>query len=52
MKIIVAAAIGGAIGFLVGYLGRCSSGTCPLTGNPVVSTIVGAVIGIVSVLAK
>ena len=45
MRIIIGALIGGSIGFGVGYLGKCSSGTCPLTGNPIVSTIFGAVLG-------
>ncbi|HOE26167.1 MAG: hypothetical protein IT574_03560 [Candidatus Aureabacteria bacterium] len=37
--------IGGGAGFAVGYFGRCATGTCPLTSNPWVSTVVGAVIG-------
>ena len=37
--------IGGGVGFAVGYFGRCATGTCPLTSNPWVSTVVGAVIG-------
>ena len=45
MRIIIGALIGGSIGFLVGYFGKCASGTCPLTGNPIVSTIIGALLG-------
>jgi hypothetical protein len=45
MRIIIGALIGGGIGFLVGYLGKCTSGTCPLTGNPIISTIIGALLG-------
>jgi len=45
MRIIIGALIGGSIGFLVGYLGKCTSGTCLLTGNPIISTIIGAVLG-------
>jgi hypothetical protein len=45
LRILFGAAIGGLIGFAVGYLGRCASGTCPLTGNPIISTIVGALLG-------
>jgi tetrahydromethanopterin S-methyltransferase subunit C len=45
MRIIIGALIGGGIGFLVGYFGKCTSGTCPLTSNPIVSTIIGAVLG-------
>lgn len=45
MRIIIGALIGSGIGFLVGYLGKCTSGTCPMTGNPIISTIIGAVLG-------
>ena len=44
-RVITGAIIGGGIGFLVGYFGKCASGTCPLTGNPIVSTIIGALLG-------
>ena len=46
MKMLLGAIIGGAIGFGVGYFGKCTSGACPLTSNPVMSTIIGAVIGL------
>ena len=45
MKIVLGVLIGGGLGFALGYFGRCLSGACPLTGNPVISTIVGAVLG-------
>ena len=45
MKVALSAFIGGGLGFLVGYFGRCATGTCPLTGNPYVSTIFGAILG-------
>lgn len=45
MRIIIGAVIGGGIGFLVGYFGKCASGTCPFTSNPIVSTIIGALLG-------
>jgi len=38
--------IGGVIGFGIGYFGKCTSGTCPLTSNPIISTIIGAVMGL------
>lgn len=44
-KIILGGTIGGVIGFAIGYFGKCASGTCPLTSNPWVSTIIGALIG-------
>ena len=52
MKIILGILIGGAIGFAIGYFGKCASGVCPLTSNPVVSTIIGALIGAMIVLTK
>jgi len=45
MKIILGAIIGGIIGFAIGYFGKCTSGTCPLTGNPIISTIIGTLLG-------
>lgn len=45
MKVIIGGIIGGILGFAVGYFGKCSSGACPLTSNPVVSTIIGVLIG-------
>ena len=46
MKIALGVLIGGAIGFAIGYFGKCTSGVCPLTSNPIVSTIIGAIIGL------
>ena len=45
MKMVLGIVIGGAVGFGIGYFGRCVSGACPLMGNPVLSTIVGALVG-------
>jgi hypothetical protein len=45
IKILVGIVMGGGIGFAVGYFGKCASGTCPLVGNPIISTIIGALIG-------
>lgn len=47
MKIVLGVIIGGAIGFGIGYFGKCTSGACPLTSNPIISTIIGAVIGFI-----
>ena len=52
MKIVLGALIGGAIGFAVGYFGNCSSGACPLTSNPIISTILGIVVGIMIATLK
>ena len=45
MNIFLASLIGGFVGFLIGYFGKCASGACPLTSNPIISTIIGALIG-------
>ncbi|MFH1552249.1 MAG: DUF6132 family protein [Candidatus Omnitrophota bacterium] len=45
MRIALGIIIGGAIGFGVGYFGKCVSGACPLTSNPIISTIIGAALG-------
>jgi thioredoxin 1 len=45
IRILLGVAIGGAIGAVLGYFGKCSSGTCPLTANPYRGAICGAVMG-------
>jgi hypothetical protein len=52
MRIVLGIAIGGIAGFAVGYFGKCVSGTCPLTSNPVVSTVIGILIGLMITLGK
>jgi thioredoxin 1 len=37
--------IGGALGALLGYFGKCTTGTCPLTANPWRGGFLGAMIG-------
>jgi hypothetical protein len=37
--------IGGALGAIMGYYGKCASGTCPLTATPIRGAIYGAVMG-------
>ena len=49
-RIIVGIVIGGGIGFAVGYFGRCSSGACPLTSNPYISSFYGAIVGLLLAL--
>lgn len=38
--------IGGSIGALLGYVGKCSSGSCPLTANPMRGSLYGAFLGV------
>ena len=53
MRLLLGVFIGGAIGSVLGYLGKCSSGTCPLTANPFRGALYGAIVGVllVSVLS-
>jgi len=44
-KILFGVLIGGAIGAVAGYFGKCSSGACPLTANPYRGAIYGAIVG-------
>jgi len=37
--------VGGAIGAMMGYFGKCSSGTCPLTAKPFRGAMFGALLG-------
>ncbi len=47
MKYVIGAVIGAAVGYFVFYkMIGCASGTCPITSNPLSSTIYGAVIGL------
>lgn len=45
IRLVIGVVIGGAIGALMGYFGKCSSGTCPLTATPWRGAIYGAVMG-------
>ncbi len=45
VRLIIGAIVGGGLGFAYYKFIGCSSGTCPLTGNPIISTIYGAVLG-------
>lgn len=45
LRIVIGAAIGAGLGFGCYKLVGCSTGACPLTSNPVISTIYGSVVG-------
>ncbi len=49
MKIILGLLVGGGRGFANYQFIGCAAGTCPLTSNPYLSTIYGAVIGLLIV---
>jgi hypothetical protein len=42
---IIGIPVGGVAGFLYYYYVGCTSGTCPITSNPYISIIYGAVLG-------
>ena len=50
IKLLLSIFIGGAIGAVLGYIGKCSSGSCPLTANPFRGAIYGAVVGLLLAL--
>ena len=52
MKIILGMIIGGLIGLGLGHIFRCVSGTCPLTSNPLTTTIIGALVGLMIATGK
>jgi hypothetical protein len=52
LKVILGIFVGGLIGFGIGYFGKCSSGMCPLTSNPIISTIIGAILGAIVTIWK
>lgn len=45
LRVIIGAAIGAVLGFGWYKLVGCSTGTCPLTSNPITSTLYGMVVG-------
>ena len=44
LKLILGVVIGGGLGFAFYKFAGRSTGTCPLTSNPIISTIYGAVL--------
>jgi len=45
LRIIIGIIVGGGLGFGWYMLVGCPTGTCPLTSNPIITTIYGAVLG-------
>ena len=52
MKIFLGILIGGSIGFTIGYFGKCVTGVCPLTSNPIISTVIGMLVGAMVSIGK
>lgn len=45
LRLVIGIVIGGVLGYGVYRFVGCSSGTCPITSNPWISTIFGMAIG-------
>ena len=45
VRIIIGIVVGGGLGLAYYKLVGCSSGACPLTSNPFLSTLYGSVLG-------
>jgi len=45
-RILIGAAVGGGLGFGYYKWVGCSTGSCPLTSNPFMSTLYGLIVGI------
>ena len=45
MKVFAGILVGAMLGALMGYVGKCSSGVCPLTSTPLRGAMYGAILG-------
>ena len=45
LRLVIGAAGGAVLGFGWYKLAGCSTGACPLTSNPIISTLYGMVVG-------
>ncbi|MCX8090364.1 MAG: DUF6132 family protein [Verrucomicrobiae bacterium] len=45
LKLLIGIAVGGGLGFAWYKLVGCSTGACPLTSNPWISSLYGALMG-------
>ena len=45
LHIVIGVVVGGVLGFAFYKFVGCSTGTCPLTSNPFLSSIYGSIVG-------
>ncbi|HNS20068.1 MAG TPA: thioredoxin [Sedimentisphaerales bacterium] len=45
IQLLVGLLIGGGLGAAMGYFGKCTTGACPLTANPLRGGMIGAMLG-------
>ncbi len=51
-RILLPVILGGVIGAVLGYYGKCVNGMCPLTSNPYRGALYGAFMGFLFSLIK
>lgn len=44
-RLLIGVVLGGAVGFVWYRLVGCATGACPITSNPVMSTVYGSAVG-------
>ncbi len=51
VRLLIGSALGTGLGALLGYVGKCTSGACPLTANPWRGAFFGALMGVAIALS-
>jgi len=49
LSYLIAAAVGAALGFLYYKFVGCATGACPITSNPLITTLYGGILGVLVV---